>query len=295
MNVLVTGGSGQLGQSIREVAQDSEHRFIFTDLTSVEDVLGLDITDHDAVCRAVEEHDVDVIVNCAGYTDVEKSESEEEIAFKVNAEAVSVLAAAAERKGASIIHISTDYVFGGDDNRDKPYGESEATNPINVYGATKAEGEGEVLRHGGVVVRTSWLYSPWGKNFCRTILRNAKTHSMLRVVDDQRGTPTSAISLARALIGIVERGAYKAMEGIYHYTNMGETTWYAFACEIIARSNIEGCNITPCSSDEWPAEARRPHYSCLNTERMGALGITMAGWREALEEVITIIGQDDDI
>jgi dTDP-4-dehydrorhamnose reductase len=285
--VLVTGGGGQLAQAIRWVAKGHDVEVYAP--THAE----CDITSHESLRHAMQ--GVDVVINAAAYTNVDGAERNMEEAHLVNVVGARNVVNVAQEMGLKAIHISTDYVFGGDDNRDKPYGEREATNPINVYGATKAEGEREVLRHNGIVVRTSWLYSPWGKNFCRTILRNAKAHSMLRVVDDQRGTPTSAISLARALIGIVERGAYKAMEGIYHYTNRGEATWYDFAREIIARAEIEGCDIVPCSSDEWPAEAQRPHYSCLDTERMIAMGIAMEGWREALEEVITIIGQDDDI
>ena len=285
--VLVTGGGGQLAQAIRWVAKGHDVEVYAP--THAE----CDITSYESLRHAMQ--GVDVVINAAAYTNVDGAERNIDEAYMVNVTGAMNVALMAQEMSIRLIHISTDYVFGGEENRERPYGESEATCPINAYGRTKAEGESEVLRHNGIVVRTSWLYSPWGKNFCRTILRNAKAHSMLRVVDDQRGTPTSAISLARALIGIVERGAYKAMEGIYHYTNMGETTWYTFACEIIACANIEGCNITPCSSDEWPSEARRPHYSCLNTERMGALGITMEGWREALDEVITIISRDDEI
>lgn len=285
--VLVTGGGGQLAQAIRWVAKGHDVEVYAP--THAE----CDITSIESLRHAMQ--GVDVVINAAAYTNVDGAERNIDEAYMVNVTGARNVALMAQEMGIRLIHISTDYVFGGEENRERPYGESEVTCPINAYGRTKAEGESEVLRHNGIVVRTSWLYSPWGKNFCRTILRNAKIRNTLRVVDDQCGTPTSAISLARALIGIVERGAYKAMEGIYHYTNMGETTWYAFACEIIARSNIEGCNITPCSSDEWPAEAQRPHYSCLDTERMIAMGIAMEGWREALEEVITIIGQDDDI
>lgn len=285
--VLVTGGGGQLAQAIRWVAKGHDVEVYAPTHTEC------DITSIESLRHAMQ--GADVVINAAAYTNVDGAERNIDEAYMVNVTGARNVALMAQEMGIRLIHISTDYVFGGDENRERPYGESEVTCPINAYGRTKAEGESEVLRHNGIVVRTSWLYSPWGRNFCRTILRNAKIRNTLRVVDDQCGTPTSAISLARALIGIVERGAYKAMGGIYHYTNMGEATWYAFAREIIARSNIEGCNITPCSSDEWLAEAQRPHYSCLDTERMIAMGIAMEGWREALEEVITIIGQDDDI
>lgn len=285
--VLVTGGGGQLAQAIRWVAKGHDVEVYAP--THAE----CDITSHESLRHAMQ--GVDVVINAAAYTNVDGAERNIDEAYMVNVTGARNVALMAQEMGIRLIHISTDYVFGGDENRERPYGESEVTCPINAYGRTKAEGESEVLRHNGIVVRTSWLYSPWGKNFCRTILRNAKIRNTLRVVDDQCGTPTSALSLARVLIGIVESGAYRTMEGIYHYTNMGETTWYDFAREIIARAEIEGCNITPCSSNEWPAEAQRPHYSCLDTERMIAMGIAMEGWREALEEVITIIGQDDDI
>lgn len=281
MNVLVTGGSGQLGQSIREVAQDSEHRFIFTDLTSAEDVLGLDITDHDAVCRAVEEHDVDVIVNCAGYTDVEKSESEEGIAFKVNAEAVSVLAASAESKGASIIHISTDYVFDGKSS--EPYMEDAVPAPLSAYGRSKLAGERALAASGApyIIIRTSWLYSPYGKNFVKTILAKSEELPVLKVVSDQVGTPTYAGDLAEFILTLLEPENI-VKTGIYNYTNEGVCSWYDLACEVCEMSgNL--CEVIPCKTGEYPVKAARPHYSVLDkTKAKETFGIGIPYWKDSL-------------
>lgn len=285
--ILVTGGGGQLAHAIEWVAKGHDVE-LFAPMHAE-----CDITSTESLRHAMK--GVDVVINTAAYTNVDGAERNMEDAHRVNVVGAREVAIVAQEMGVKVIHISTDYVFGGDTNRNRPYDEREEVSPINVYGSTKAKGEEEVLRHGGIVIRTSWLYSPWGKNFCRTILRNAMVRNALRVVDDQRGTPTSALSLARVLIYIIESGEYRTMTGVYHYTNKGDASWYEFAREIVARAAIEGCEVTPCSSDEWPAEARRPHYSCLDTERLRAMGIAMKEWHEALDEVITIIGQDDDI
>jgi dTDP-4-dehydrorhamnose reductase len=286
--ILVTGGSGQLAQAIKYVAQ--RHDVEVYAPTHEE----CDICDPESIERAMQ--GVDVVVNAAAYTNVDGAESNPTEAHMVNSVGAANVANIAAKCGVKVIHISTDYVFGGDDKRQTPYSESECTNPINVYGETKAEGEAEVVKLGGIVLRTSWLYSPWCKNFCLTILRNAKTRTELRVVDDQRGTPTSALSLARCIVALIESGDYLNMDGVYHYADRGEASWYEFAREIVAVAGIEGCTIAPCTSDEWPTAARRPRYSTLNTERMAAIsGVEMRDWREALNEVITIIGQGDDI
>lgn len=253
-----------------------------------------DICDPASIERAMQ--GMDVVVNAAAYTNVDGAESNPTEAQRVNSVGAANVANIAAKCGVKVIHISTDYVFGGDDKRQTPYSESECIKPINVYGETKAEGEAEVVKVGGIVLRTSWLYSPWCKNFCLTILRNAKRRTELRVVDDQRGTPTSALSLARCIIALIECGDYLNMEGIYHYADGGEASWYEFAREIVAQAGIEGCTITPCTSEEWPTAAQRPKYSRLGTERIAAISsVVMRDWHEALNEVITIIGQRDDI
>ena len=286
--ILVTGGSGQLAQAIKHVAQGRGVE-VYAPTHAECDICN--ISSLELAMRGV-----DVVINAAAYTNVEGAESSYDDAYAVNVCGASNVALVARRCGARLIHISTDYVFGGEDCRTTPYSEVDAPQPINIYGRTKAEGEAEVLNGGGVVIRTSWLYSPWGKNFCRTILRSAMERGSLRVVDDQRGTPTSALSLARCLVALVESGKYCAMSGIYHYSNSGEASWYEFAREIVTQAGVDGCDVLPCSSDEWPTVARRPRYSCLSTERISGIeGVNIEPWREALCEVITIIRQSDEI
>lgn len=286
--VLVTGGDGQLARAIKHVAQGRNVEIYAP--THKE----CDICSPASIERAMQ--GMDVVVNTAAYTNVDGAESNNEEAYLINTIGATNVANIAAKHGVKLIHISTDYVFGGDGHRQTPYSEGEATSPINVYGITKADGEVEVVRLGGIVLRTSWLYSPWCKNFCLTILRNAKNRAELRVVDDQRGAPTSALSLARCIITLIEDGEYLGMEGIYHYCDKGEASWYDFAKEIVVQAGIDKCVISPCISDEWPTTARRPRYSRLSTERIAAIkGVVMCDWHEALNEVITIIGQEDDI
>jgi dTDP-4-dehydrorhamnose reductase len=229
----------------------------------------------------VEEHDVDVIVNCAGYTDVEKSESEEEIAFKVNAEAVSVLAAAAERKGASIIHISTDYVFDGKSS--EPYMEDAAPAPLSAYGRSKLAGERALGASGApyIIIRTSWLYSPYGKNFVKTILAKSEELPVLKVVSDQVGTPTYAGDLAEFILTLLEPENI-VKTGIYNYTNEGVCSWYDLACEVCEMSgNL--CEVIPCKTGEYPVKAARPHYSVLDkTKAKETFGIGIPYWKDSL-------------
>jgi dTDP-4-dehydrorhamnose reductase len=190
-----------------------------------------------------------------------------------------------------MMYISTDYVFGGDSERRTPYTESDATAPLNIYGRSKAEGEVAVVEHDGIVIRTSWLYAPWGKNFVLTMLRLGRERDEISVVNDQRGTPTSALGLARAIVLMVDTAAIESMRGIYHYTDGGECTWHDFACEIMLQAGL-ACRVEPCTTAERNMRAKRPAYSVLNTERIAAIeGITIAPWQERLKEVISLINK----
>ena len=283
MNVLVTGGSGQLGRTIMDVARDSEHSFIYTYMNSRdhEGMVRLDITDPEAVRRVVEDNSIDVIVNCAGYTDVEGAESDEAAALRLNAEAAGLLAGTPRACGATLIHISTDYVFDG--NRSEPYGEDAAQAPLNAYGRSKLAGELAVLASGCscIIIRTSWLYSPYGKNFVKTILSKSETHAMLKVVSDQVGTPTYAGDLAEFILTLLEPENLKKT-GVYHYTNEGVCSWFDLACEDCELSgNL--CEVIPCETGEYPVKAARPHYSVLSkTKVKQTFGIEIPYWKDSL-------------
>jgi dTDP-4-dehydrorhamnose reductase len=280
LKVIVTGGTGQLATAIAKLCTQSKNSYI---ITSIEE---LDICSVESVSRGVQ--DADIVINCAAYTNVEAAEENIEEATRINRDGVANIAKVARERGIKLIHISTDFVFGGDNERTMPYSEQEAPSPINVYGKTKAEGEAEALTApGAIVLRTSWLYAPWGHNFVNTIIGRARQGAELRVVDDQRGTPTSAISLAQAIIEIIESGAWQTMEGIYHYSDLGESSWYDFAKEILRIAEVE-TRITPCKSSEWQSKAKRPHYSVLDKSRIAKLGIVaLKPWQERLREVIT--------
>ena len=280
LKVIVTGGTGQLATAIAKLCTQSKNSYI---ITSIEE---LDICSMESVSRGVQ--DADIVINCAAYTNVEAAEENIEEATRINRDGVANIAKVARERGIKLIHISTDFVFGGDNERTTPYHEQEAPSPINVYGKTKAEGEAAALTApGAIVLRTSWLYAPWGHNFVNTIIGRARQGAELRVVDDQRGTPTSAISLAQAIIEIIESGAWQTMEGIYHYSDLGESSWYDFAKEILRIAEVE-TRITPCKSSEWQSKAKRPHYSVLDKSRIAKLGIVaLKPWQERLREVIT--------
>ncbi len=280
LKVIVTGGRGQLATAIAKLCTQSKNSYI---ITSIEE---LDICSVESVSRGLQ--DADIVINCAAYTNVEAAEENIEEATRINRDGVANIAKVARERGIKLIHISTDFVFGGDNERTTPYHEQEAPSPINVYGKTKAEGEAEALTApGAIVLRTSWLYAPWGHNFVNTIIGRARQGAELRVVDDQRGTPTSAISLAQAIIEIIESGAWQTMEGIYHYSDLGEASWYDFAKEILRIAEVE-TRITPCKSSEWQSKAKRPHYSVLDKSRIAKLGIVaLKPWQERLREVIT--------
>lgn len=284
---MVTGGSGQLGRTIMDVARGSEHGFIYTYMNSQdhEGMVQLDITDKDAVRRIVEDNSIDVIVNCAGYTDVEKAESEEETAFRLNAEAAGLLAETARACGATLIHISTDYVFDG--RQSEPYGEDAAQAPLNAYGRSKLAGELAVLAAGcrHMIIRTSWLYSPYGKNFVKTILSKSRSHAMLKVVSDQVGTPTYAGDLAGFIMTLLEPDNLRK-EGIYHYSNEGVCSWFDLACEVCHLSGSHS-EVTPCGTGEYPVKAARPQYSVLSKSKVKrTFGIEIPYWKDSLRNCI---------
>ena len=285
MNILVTGANGQLGNEMRRLGAVSPNNYIFTDVAE------LDIADSAAVLSAVRENGIEIIVNCAAYTNVERAEEDMDV-YRINRDAVAGLSTLCKRYKTTLLHISTDYVFGGDTTRNTPYLEDDPTAPINNYGLSKAEGEEAVVANGGIVIRTSWLYSPWGNNFVRTIIGLTTTEPTLKVVDDQRGTPTSALTLARMIVGLIERRQILHMSGIYHYTDRGEATWYEFACEI-ARICNASCTITACSSTDRPTRAKRPAYSVLSKRRICTFDeIILTDWKVALAECITRIKQN---
>lgn len=265
--------------AISRYAATSEHCYRFASSDEV------DICDAEALREALV--GVDIVINTAAYTDVEAAEENTSDARRVNVLGVRNIAMLCLEMGIRLIHISTDYVFGGDSERRMPYAEGEAVAPINTYGRTKAEGEREALKAPeAIVVRTSWLYAPWGRNFYRTIRCLSESHAEIRVVDDQRGRPTSALSLAEMLVNIIERGTYKRMSGTYHFSDHGEATWYDLAKEIVQMTGGH-CRVVPCSSEERPSKARRPQYSVLSTERIVAeCGIELRTWQERLREVI---------
>ena len=280
MNILVTGANGQLGMEMRNVSAGSAGRYIFTDVAE------LDITDTDAVDRVIASEKVDVIVNCAAYTNVDKAEEDEQAADLINHRAVAILATAAAKYGATLIHISTDYVFDG--RSCVPYKEDDATSPTGAYGRTKLAGERAVIESGCryLIFRTAWLYSPYGKNFVKTMMKLTAEKDSLNVVFDQVGTPTCAADLA-ALIYKVIAERMLDHQGIYHFSNEGVCSWYDFAVEIRDLcGNI--CDIRPCHSDEFPSKVKRPHYSVLDkTNVKSSVDVTIPHWKDSLEVTIS--------
>ncbi len=279
MRVLVTGAEGQLGKCIRRSAQGSDDRYIFTDVAE------LDITNRRQVLDYVADNAIDIIINCAAYTDVERAESEEERARLINATAVGHLAEAARSNDALLVHISTDYVFMG--GCCGLLTEESYPQPINAYGRTKLAGE-EAIKASGchhIILRTAWLYSEYGHNFVRTMLRLTAEREQIRVVSDQLGTPTYAGDLAEAIVGIISRRDFH--EGVFHYTNLGECSWWQFAMEIARVAGHEGCEISPCTTAEYGAKAPRPHYAVLDkTKFMTTFGVEISRWEESLKKCI---------
>jgi len=289
MNILVTGANGQLGNEMRNLALNSRHNFIFSDITEPEGLstLVLDITDKDSVVDTVRKHEIGCIVNCAAYTNVDRAEEQEELAFKLNATAVGNLAQAAFVTGALLVHVSTDYVFGGD--ACLPYRETDKTNPTGAYGRTKLAGEKAVEESGCryIIIRTAWLYSPYGNNFVKTMLKLTSERDSLNVVFDQVGTPTCAADLAYAIFDIIENGKAAGKEGIYHFSNEGVCSWFDFTKVIAELSGNTNCKITPCHSSEFPSKVKRPSFSVLDkTKYKNAFGMEVPYWTESLKKCI---------
>lgn len=281
MNILVTGANGQLGSEMRRLGAVSPNNYIFTDVAE------LDITDASAVMNAVKAASIDIIVNCAAYTNVDKAESDEATAKLINSTAVRNLAAAMKEVGGTLFHVSTDYVFGLDGNT--PRTEEIPVNPLGVYGRTKLHGEQAIEASGckALIFRTAWLYSEYGNNFLKTMLRLTAEREQLNVVFDQVGTPTYAGDLALAIFSIIEAGVYPGNEGIYHFSNEGVCSWYDFAVEIAAAAGNTNCRISPCHSSEFPSPVTRPPYSVLDkTKIKNTFDIDIPHWRESMEYCI---------
>lgn len=278
MNILVTGANGQLGRSLRLAASRSADRYVFTDVGE------LDITDAESVERMVADHGIGLAINCAAYTNVDRAEDDRARAELLNATAVEYLAAAMRRHDGWLVHISTDYVFGGEPSN-IPCREERRGTPTGVYGETKLHGEEAVVRSGCryLIFRTSWLYSEFGRNFVKTMLELTATRPSLQVVFDQAGTPTYAGDLAAAIFDIVEHRRYAGHEGIYHYSDEGVCSWYDFTVAIAEYAGHTACDIHPCHSDEFPSKVKRPAYSVLDkTKIKNTFGLRIPHWTESL-------------
>lgn len=301
MNILVTGANGQLGNEMRIVAKESKDKYIFTDVVEVEsqETTILDITDLSAIRSVVKANNIQVIVNCAAYTNVDAAESNQELAEKLNAEAPKNLAIAMKEVNGLLIHISTDYVFGGDPYN-TPCKEDQKGTPTGVYGLTKLHGEQGVIATNCnyVILRTAWLYSEFGKNFVKTMLDLTSTKPQLKVVFDQVGTPTYALDLAKAISVVVEDYEHECAEynhqwslytknGIYHYSNEGVCSWFDFTKMIAEYAGNDECDIQPCHSDEFPSPVKRPSYSVLDkTKVKQTFGITVPYWTDSVKQCI---------
>ena len=280
MNILVTGCNGQLGNEIQLLEKGNGKHFFFNT-----DVNELDITDENAINVFVDANNIDGIINCAAYTAVDKAESNEALCHTLNATAPGYLAAAMGRRGGWMVQVSTDYVFDG--TKHTPYSETDPTCPDSVYGRTKLEGEQLVRQHceRAMIVRTAWLYSIFGNNFVKTMIRLGKEKTELGVIFDQIGTPTYARDLAVAIMTAVEKGI---IPGIYHFSNEGVTSWYDFTKAIHRIAGISGCHVCPIHTEEYPTPARRPHYSVLDKTKIKATyNIEVPYWEESLAECIS--------
>lgn len=284
MNILVTGANGQLGNEMQLVAKGSTDRYIFTDVC--EGYRKLDITDLDAIRREVRENNIQCIVNCAAWTNVDKAETAGGIVETLNATAPENLARAMKEVDGLLVHISTDYVFGGDPYN-TPCKEDQKGTPTGVYGLTKLHGEQKIEATGGnyIIIRTSWLYSEFGHNFVKTMLSLTATKPQLKVVFDQVGTPTYAGDLANAIFDIIEHRKWQGHTGIYHFSNEGVCSWYDFTKKIAEIAGHTGCNIEPCHSDEFPSPVKRPAYSVLDkTKIKETFGIKIPYWVDSLKK-----------
>lgn len=285
--ILVTGANGQLGSELKELfSAKSINNVLFTDQAE------LDITCKDAVLSFLKSNNISIIINCAAYTAVDKAEDEPEVARRINSDAAAILAEAAKENSALLVHISTDYVFNG--NGPRPYRESDSTSPASVYGKTKLAGEKAVEESGCryIIIRTAWLYSEYGNNFAKTIIRLAQERGLVSVVFDQTGTPTYAGDLANAIAEVVSHKDdpefhKNGEKRIYHFSNEGVCSWYDFALEIVERAGIKTATVKPVTSDQFPSKASRPAYSVLDKGLIKSIyGITIPHWKISLIKCI---------
>lgn len=300
MNILVTGANGQLGNEMRIISKETGYDFLFTDIVETEGVETtlLDITDAEVVENIIRKHQIDCIVNCAAYTNVDKAESDVDLCRKLNATAPSILAKAMKKAGGLLVQVSTDYVFGGDPYN-TPCREDQKGTPTGVYGLTKLEGEESIKAIGckHVIIRTAWLYSEFGKNFVKTMLNLTATKPQLKVVFDQAGTPTYAYDLAVAIKAILEdytaeksRNEY-SKTGIYHFSNEGVCSWYDFTKVIAELAGNTTCDIQPCHSDEFPSPVKRPAYSVLDKTKIKQIfGLKIPYWTDSLKACMVNMG-----
>ncbi len=288
-NILVTGANGQLGSELRSIASEWQQlNFVFTDINE------LDITNQDDIRTAIDTNNIDGIINCAAFTAVDKAESSSDKARLLNAEAPEMLARTINDKGGWIIHISTDYVFSGE--QWKPYTEDCPTGPQSVYGSTKLEGEHRVAEActKSIIVRTAWLYSPYGNNFVKTMLRLGQEKERLNVVFDQIGTPTYAHDLARA-IATIAASDHKTY-GTFHFSNEGVTSWYDFTKAIHRLADIDTCQVSPIRTEDYPTPARRPAYSVLDKNKIKqTYNISIPHWEDSLKECLAKIAEQNSL
>ena len=283
MNILVTGAGGQLGNEMQIVARESKDNYIFTDVC--EGYTHLDITSIDDIRRIVKENDIKCIVNCAAWTNVDAAETAGDIVETLNATAPENLARAMKEVGGLLVHVSTDYVFGGDPYN-TPCKEDQKGTPTGVYGQTKLHGEEKIIATGvdHIILRTAWLYSEFGKNFVKTMLNLTATKPQLKVVFDQCGTPTYALDLAKTIAHIIGSRLYEGNSGIYHFSNEGVCSWFDFTKKIAELAGNTTCDIQPCHSDEFPTPVKRPAYSVLDkTKIKETFGIRIPYWTDSLK------------
>ena len=296
MNILVTGANGQLGNEMRIVTKGSKDNYIFTDVVEIEgqETTILDITNLEAIRKMVKDNDVKVIVNCAAYTNVDKAETDQEFCELLNARAPEYLAVAMKEADGLLVHVSTDYVFGGDPYN-TPCKENQKGTPTGVYGLTKLHGEQNIQKSGVdyLIFRTAWLYSEFGKNFVKTMMNLTSTKPQLKVVFDQVGTPTYAFDLASAIFDIIENRKFQGNTGIYHYSNEGVTSWYDFTKMIAEFAGNKDCDILPCHSDEFPSPVKRPAFSVLDKSKVKeTFGLTVPYWTDSLKKCMNNLMKD---
>lgn len=286
MNILVTGANGQLGNEIQLIAKNSNDNYIFTDVC--DGYSKLDITNIEDIRKTIAENSIECIINCAAWTNVDAAENAGEIVETLNAKAPKNLAIVMKEVGGLLVHVSTDYVFGGDPYN-VPCKEDQKGTPTGVYGLTKLHGEQNIQNSGAkyIIIRTSWLYSEYGKNFVKTMMNLTATKPELKVVFDQCGTPTYAGDLASVIFDIVENRKYEGNDGIYHFSNEGVCSWYDFTIKIAELAGNTKCDIQPCHSDEFPSPVKRPSYSVLDkTKLKETFGIKIPYWTDSLKKCI---------